>query len=421
MKMKINKKAWKSAVLSCGLLSLALFASCGDGVIGQTPTDGDAPGQVTDVQITSIPGGAEISYTLPKDEDLLYVEARYKMKGKECNLKASCFTNKITIQGYADVDEHDVELIAVDRSKNSSAPVSAKFTPLENPVYAIAKSIEMKRGLGGIGITWKNITEAAIKLFVYAADDAGAMQLVEVLSSEMKDGSYDLHGYDDQERRFAVLIKDHWDNPSDTISGYFTPRYEKEIPGKDFKRFLCPEDNNTSLGGNWGWEKMFDDVAGVDNNGWHTSSNGTGHGVYFTVDLGHKVKLTRIKLWQRGGSWPYRQNNVRQFEVYARAESPENIYSEHGTDDTEYWSQGFRTDAANWNHLMHCITPKPSGFDNFDITAADKEYAYLGHEYLVDEDAPAVRYVRFTIDETWGGGDLFNCSELKFYGKIVDE
>lgn len=418
MKSIFNHK-WSKGLLLGGVFSLALFTSCGDDVIGQTPTDGDAPGQVSNVEVKNIPGGAQITYDLPKDEDLLYVEARYTSKGKKCNVKASCFENHLTIEGYGDMDEHQVDLVCVDRSQNASAPVSVNIKPLENPVYAVSRSLKMEKGIGGIGLTWENATQAAINLQIYAADSLGTMQLVEVLASQVENGSYDLRGFDDQERRFAVLVKDHWDNVSDTISGYFTPRYEKLIPKSDYKRYIFPEDNNTNLGG-WNFEKMFDDVTGVDNNGWHVQKNGSGHGVYFTVDLGHKVSLTRYMMWQRGGGWPYRQNNARHWEVYGLVGEPNDVYAQHSQNDQDYWANGFRDDSANWIHLMHCITPKPSGYDNYDITSADIEYANMGHEYIFDENAPAVRYLRFTIDETWGGGDLFNCNELSFYGKIVE-
>lgn len=414
----VRKKIFSSWSI---LFSISLLYSCSEDPLGQTPTDSSAPAQVTNVKVENIPSGAKITYTPPTDEDLLYVEARYTINGKQRNVKVSCFEDELTIQGYADMDEHGVELYSVDRSKNYSEPVKVSIKPMENPVFTISRSIEMERGVGGIGIKWKNESEAMVSLQMYAADSLGSMQLVEVLSTQTKIGAYALRGFDDQRRRFAVVVKDHWDNVSDTVSGYFTPRFEQIIPKDGYKRFLLPEDNNTELGGSWAWSKMFDGVAGVDGNGWHVRTNGSGHGVYFTIDLGHKVKLTRYKLWQRGGNWPYRQNNPRSWEMYGRVDDPEDIYNEHSQNDKDYWAQGFREDAANWTHLMHCITPKPSGYDNFEITSADIEYGNMGHEYEFGEDAPVVRYIRFTINETWGGGDLLNINELSFYGKIVDE
>ncbi|WP_417189870.1 DUF4959 domain-containing protein [Bacteroides sp.] len=403
------------------LLFAVLLWSCDEDKVGQLPTDGTAPGKVRNVVVQNVPGGALISYDLPIDEDLLFVEARYEQKGMMRNVKASCFEAKLAIEGFADQNEHSIQLFCVDRSNNYSEPVSVTINPEENPVFAIGRSVEMKRGIGGIDITWKNGLKTVINLQLYAADGEGQLQLVEVLASDATEGAFSLRGYDDQKRRFAVIVKDRWDNYSDTISGFFTPRFEQIIPKTGYKRTILPEDNNTELGGNWAWGKMFDDVTGVDNNGWHVRTNGTGHGVYFTVDLGHKVELTRYMLWQRGGGWPYRQNNPKRWRVYGCVEELESVYKEHALDDVEYWSNGFREDEKNWTLLMNCHTEKPSGFDNLDITEYDKEYAALGHDFVFAENLPAIRYVRFTIDETWGGGDLFNCNELAFYGKIVDE
>lgn len=398
-----------------------LLQACNEDPIGQTPTDGKAPGAVTNVSVQNIPGGAQISYDLPLDEDLLFVEARYEQKGITRDVKASCFEPTLTIEGFSDQDEHQVQLFCVDRSNNYSEPVSVTIKPGENPIFAIGRSIEMTRGIGGIDITWKNERATVINLLLYAADEEGQLQLVEVLASDAATGSFSLRGFNDQKRRFAAIVKDHWDNYSDTISGFFTPRFEQLIPKADYKRLLLTEDNNTQLGGNWAWEKMFDGVTGVDNNGWHVRTNGSGHGVYFTIDLGHQVELTRYMLWQRGGGWPYKQNNPKRWKVYGRTESPELLYKEHALDDTEYWGGGFREDTENWTLLLDCRTEKPSGFDNPDVTESDKEYANLGHDFIFPEDLPAMRYLRFTIDETWGGGDLFNCNELSFYGKIVNE
>ena len=404
------------------LLTFAiLLQSCGDVKVEPFFTDSTAPGKVENVVVQNISGGAMLSYELPKDEDLLFVEARYELKGIVRNVKASCFESKLIIRGFADQEEHDVQLYCVDRNNNYSEPVSVKFKPEENTVFAISRSIKMNGGIGGIDISWENELKTIINLLFYAANEEGQLQLVEVLASDVAKGAFSLRGFDDQERRFAVMVKDRWDNYSDTISGYFTPRFEQLIPKAGYKRFKLPEDNTTDFGGYWFWEKMFDDVAGVDNNGYHASSNGTGHGVYLTIDLGHQVELTRYMLWQRGGEWFYRQNNPKRWRVYGRAENPELIYSEHPISDVEYWENGFRDDTKNWTLLMTCRTEKTSGFDNPNITDTDREYAFLGHDFLFAEELPAMRYLRFTIDETWGGGNLFNCSEMAFYGKVVDE
>lgn len=414
-------------ILIYSLIVLAgIFQACKEEMVGQPATDSTAPGQLTDVQIENIAGGAIFTYKLPIDEDLLYIEAQYERNGKTTDMKASCFESSLKLEGYADTEEHEVKLYAVDRSMNYSAPVVVKIKPEENPVTAISKTLTMTGDIGGVHVTWENTTRTPINLMVYAADATGAMQLADVVYTSIAEGDYYLRGYDDQKRRFGVLVKDRWDNYSDTIADYFIPRFEQAIDGKGIKKIQLTEDNNTTLGGNYYFSNMFDGVHVGDASFWHTKDAQTDpeHGCYFTIDLGHLVKLTRYKLYQRGGSWYYTHHNPKVWEVYARAEDPKLIYQTHYENDIDYWAQGFREDSENWYHLMHCVPIKPSGFDNPVVTAEDSEYAVNGHEFIISEDAPAVRYIRFTIDQSWGGGihpTLCHISELEFYGKIVDE
>lgn len=400
--------------------------ACTEDPIGQTPTDGVAPAPLSNVQVTNIPGGATFTYQLPKDQDLLYVEAKYEMKGVMRNVKASCFENKLTIQGYADTNERQVSLYCVDRSNNYSEPVVVNISPETTPVVAIVESMTMAGDIGGVHITWKNEARASVNILLYAADSLGTMQLTDVVYTSVAKGSYYIRGFDDTKRRFGAVVKDRWENYSDTVSGIFTPRYEKLIPKKGIKKVQLTDDNNENLGsGVWQFGQMFDDLTG-DTNGWHTVDTWSGeyeHGPYFTIDLGHKVKLTRYKLWQRTGNFCYRHMNPKVWNLYTRTEDPTLVYKTHPIDDRTYWTQGFRTDAANWVHFTESRTEKPSGFDNPVITVEDTEYAAAGHEFIVDEDAPAVRYIRFTIDQTWVGGmrpTVVHIAELEFYGKIVD-
>lgn len=416
----------KKLLLYSILLLTACLQACTEDPIGQTPSDGVAPAQLSDVQIVNIPGGATFTYQLPKDQDLLYVEAKYEMRGAQHNVKASCFENELTIEGYADTNEHQVSLYCVDRSNNYSEPIVVNITPKTTPVITIVKSMTMTGDIGGVHITWENEMRAPVNVLLFAADSLGIMQLTDVVYTSVVKGSHYIRGFDDTKRRFAAVVKDRWENYSDTVSGVFTPRYEKLIPKKDIKKIQMTDDNNENLGSQvWQFGQMFDDLTG-DTNGWHTTNTWSGeyeHGPYFTIDLGHKVKLTRYKLWQRTGTFCYQHVNPKVWHLFTRKEDPTLVYKTHSIDDRAYWAQGFRTDAENWFHFMECRTEKPSGFDNPLVTVEDIEHASAGHEFIVDENAPAVRYIRFTIDQTWVGGihpTVMHIAELEFYGKIVD-
>lgn len=418
----------KRLLLYSVLLLIGILQACKEDPIGQTPTDSVAPGKLTDVKAVNIPGGATFTYKLPLDQDLLYVEAKYEMKGIVRNVKASCFENKLIIEGFADTNEHPVSLYCVDRSNNYSEPVVLNITPGETPVHLIGKTLTLARDIGGVHVVWENETQSAVNVLLYAADSLGVLQLADVVYSSVAKGDYYLRGFDDSERRFAVLVKDRWDNYSDTISGVFTPRFEQLIPKKDIKKLQLTDDNSENVGdGTWQFYQMFDDITQGDGNGYHSQNAWTApyeHGAYFTIDLGHKVKLTRYKLWQRGDTWPYTHHNPKVWSIYGREGDPKKIYDFYYENDRDYWANDFKDDRTNWPMFMQCRSEKPSGFDNPVITSEDLEYAHGGHEFIFDEDAPPVRYIRFAIEQTWGGGTrptLLHIEELAFYGKIVDE
>src|SRR5690625_538562 len=60
-----------------------------------------APSPVSHVQVENLPGGARISYSLPKSEGLLYVMAQYTLKDSlPVEKKSSYYKNSITIAGF---------------------------------------------------------------------------------------------------------------------------------------------------------------------------------------------------------------------------------------------------------------------------------------------------------------------------------
>ena len=89
------------------------------------------------MNVKNIPGGAILSYTLPDDEDLLYVKAVYNLKEGLAEAKSSLYTDTIKVVGFGDMEPREVSLIAVDRSRNESAPVKVTVNPEEPPVLTI--------------------------------------------------------------------------------------------------------------------------------------------------------------------------------------------------------------------------------------------------------------------------------------------
>lgn len=107
----------------------------------------------------------------------------------------------------------------------------------------------------------------------------------------------------------------------------------------------------------------------------------------FTFDLGQTVKLNRFKQWQRlGDGVVYEIQNVRKFEVWG---SP---------------TPNVNASFEGWTKLGEFESVKPSGAPWQSNTDADKAFAAAGETFIVSPSAPAVRYIRYVVKETWSTG-----------------
>src|SRR5690606_32952890 len=95
--MKILKTRHKNIVLLlCGVLFM--LSSCDKVELrGNLEQDDVAPGSVTDVSFEDLPGAAKINYSLPDDQDVLYVVGEYNIRpGVGYNVKSSYYSNSLT-------------------------------------------------------------------------------------------------------------------------------------------------------------------------------------------------------------------------------------------------------------------------------------------------------------------------------------
>ncbi len=64
---------------------------------------------------------------------------------------------------------------------------------------------------------------------------------------------------------------------------------------------------------------------------------------------------------------------------------------------------------------------KPSGLPVGELTQDDWDARHAGDEFNVPLEAPAVRYLRVEVLETWGRTQHFAISELEFWGNYQEE
>ena len=110
----------KKTILMLSMASFLFWAgtSCDDGSKEPLVKDATPPGPVSNPKAKPMPGGAQITYDIPADEDALYVEGSYKRNGKKVIARSSVYSDTLLIEGLNSTEPQEVELVVVDRSEN---------------------------------------------------------------------------------------------------------------------------------------------------------------------------------------------------------------------------------------------------------------------------------------------------------------
>ena len=383
-------------------LLFAMYA-CQEDPVGQQPTDQTAPGAVTNVEVTNTPGGARLTYTLPGDEDLLYVKAVYERNGQVCENRTSLYRETLVVEGFGDMEPHEVKIIAVDRSRNESAPVKVTINPLEPTVLSVGRSLDVIPDFGGLAVSWQNDARANISITIMEESEM-LMEYVhiETFYSAMATGKGTVRGLDTITRKFGAYVQDHWGNRSETKFYELEPYYETEFDKTLFRAAWLPNDaNHGHVGfGRWDYlESLWDGRWG--DNGDNSGFSSDGNNVMpqsFTMDLGVVGRLSRIRIHQRAGGWQFAEGNPHFFELWGC----------QTLDGSGNWS--------SWTKLADLESIKPSGLPLGQTSNEDLDRAINGEDFFLPAGNPKVRYLRMNILRTWGLGNNINFCELKVYG-----
>lgn len=376
-------------ILFIPLAGTLLLAACQNAKLtGPISKSGTAPGPVSNVTVENTSGGAKITYNLPGDAGLFYVEANYEIRpGVPAQSKSSYYTNTLIIQGFGNTDPREVKLYAVNRAEQKSEPVSVTVNPLTPPVETAYKTLTYEKTFGGIHATFTNATSADIVADVMYKDSTGDWVDYDKYYSSLPNNAFSVRGLPPTPTTFGVFLKDRWDNHSDTLQQEITPIYEAQLDKtkyKDMTSYLpgTPE----PYSGSYHMEKMWDDNL---SSMYHTTqdvSKGAGFPLHFAFDLGTESKLSRMKIWPRQGSWAYNHGNVKDMEIWGTNEDP------------SLWSP---FNFNGWIKLAeyHCF--KPSGSPVGTNTDADIQLSVAGQEVEFPISDPSVRYIMFNVIDSW--------------------
>jgi hypothetical protein len=386
------------------LLLLVWTTACKEEERGQYAVDSIPPGQVSNVSVQNVAGGAIITYTIPDDDDLLYVKVVYTMSdGTKAVQKSSAHTPVIKVEGLGYCRKQTVQLICGDRSGNESTPVLQEIEPLDSPIYDIYQSLKMQEDFGGVKVIWDNPLKENIVLTLYVQDESQQFVETQNVYSNSASGSFNLRGYPDVERIFAVSIRDRWSNKTEKMSGTFTPRKEQKLDRLKFSRWNPSGIPYYALDASWSIERIWDGL--IINPGFSFPQT-VNLPQSITFNLGQTAYLNRIKFWQRTDpeTQIFNGYSTKRFQLYGSA------------------SPNVSADFDTWVFLGDFTSQKPSGLPIGQLTQEDMDYVIAGEEFTVEynSDVP-IHYIRFHIMETWSGGmNVAQLVELEFYGQIIE-
>jgi hypothetical protein len=393
---------------------IMVFFSCEVEESGPLTSDSTAPGPVSEVMVTNLPGGAKISYTIPDDEDALLVEAIYKLdNGKQVTSKSSIFKDFVLVEGLRKVQPQEVALVTVDRSNNRSQPVIVSITPETAPIDKLFSSFELVEDFGGVRLYFNNEDKIAAEILLYAADEKGNLVYSQsAFISDDQRSRQTFREFPPVPNKFGVSAIDRWNNVTEILEAERTPLEEIKLDIWKFKEmFLTGDEPNCC-----GWVMPFLWNERIADPGFHTTHIAPGSIVppytekyhIFTMDLGVKAKLSRFKFWQRQRADKdglYSHGNPRYFEVWGIDEIP----ADKGAS------------LEGWTKLIeNGEVVKPSGAPAGTNSAEDLAKAASGEEYDFPIEAPPVRYIRFVNLQNWAGTKFMFLTELNFWGQIAE-
>tara|TARA_A100001015_G_scaffold298373_1_gene381040 strand:+ start:1105 stop:2319 length:1215 start_codon:yes stop_codon:yes gene_type:complete len=383
------------------LLLISIVVSCES----EDKKDTTPPGELTITSTEATYGGAIISYTLPNDDDILYVRADYTNgKGEAVFRTVSKHVNQIEVSGFVVEEDVTVSLTVVDENQNKSKAVVHEIRPLQSFIYLVQESIEIVPDLGGVQVSWENIEEKTVFIYLHIAD--GDEEETRILSSSNATENIFVRGLEAKELGFSTKVEDFDGNITSLIEeGYYTPLFEEKI-NKDTWALV----SNLSIDGNAYegatvnfWDDVVDTFETNSDNSYFIINRNDNGGVLrwpldIVIDLNKKVKINRFKIWQRAfwyngpGDQPYyyQSENLRSFDLFVSM------------------------DKSEWALLGSFQIEEPT---NGDISQALLDEAVAGHNFNLDEISPEFRYLKFSITSNFGSDSFCHGSEISLFGR----
>ncbi|NGM62633.1 DUF5126 domain-containing protein [Sphingobacterium sp. SGG-5] len=384
--------------------TILLFVGCKESQHTPMVHDGSVPGSLSNIKVENMPGAAKISYTLPDDPNVLYVQAEYSLLSGETKVvKSSVSKNYVLLEGFYSTTERPVKLFAVSRSEvPSDAPSVITIKPLTSPIENARATLEVFETFGGLGLKFLNETQASYIIYtLYKDTETGNwIEHDRFYVSDAREVKFAVRGLAAETKDFGIYFVDKWKNHSDTLFRTLTPLYEEEMDKSLFANAMLFDDYYTPRYAAYPLSMLW-------------TPGGTTYFLmqpapeltlpnWFTIDLGRAYKFGRMRVNQLSHSdtWQFASGSPRVFEIWGS-----NVKS---------------TNWDDWTLMGTFESIKPSGEPLGTLTADDRALNARGEDFDFEPMDESFRYVRFKTKETWGGNPDVTLLELTFWGQIAN-
>lgn len=424
---------------------------------------------VTNISWEPTSGGAIITFTAPKSNDLLYVKASYENSlGEAVYNVCSVYDNRIEISGLIDeTKKYPVEISAVDKNGGESPVETIYVTPGKAYLNIVKENITFSTIIGGVNIKWHNPSGAPVGgktihvVLTYSTDDGTETRFI---SSSQEDVDINVRGISPGEREFSYSLEDQIGNKlPESEKMVFEIMEELNVPkfiddDLGYRTYIWTlVDEQTTLREVWEnknaavFDGIIDTAGSADDNSYAgTDCVEAGYGstmpwdtdqLDIVIDMHQVINISRIKAWQRAywygwddiGYWwstdgtciteyYYCWNNLKSFKLFGSMDAKEWFLIQH-CDIATNTTAGPLPENKVWTNDDEPRHSNGADYEHYGPTNESREIGRAGHIWELEALSPDVRYIRIRFTSNWDTShtECSGLSEIEIYGGLVEK
>ena len=421
---------------------------------------------VSNIEWEAVSGGAIITYTAPKDNDLQYIRADYVNSLDEAVFNVcSIYDHRIEISGLMDENkEYPVTLTAIDKNGASSPVAVIKVRPSRAYINIVKDNISFSPIMGGVLVSWHNPSGAVTggkPVHVSLSFNTALGPETRYISSSQENVAINVRNIEPGDYSFTYTIEDNVGNKADIKEGFemniqeevTIPKYTEDENGyRTYIWELVPE--LTTVKEIWEFKNasVFDGVIDRRESAGDNSYAGTDASQYspgqlqwdtdqldIVIDLHQTVTISRLRAWQRAywyewddiackwcvDGWCYTEyyyqpQNLKSFKLFGSMDKEEWFLIEHCDISTNTTAGPL---PINKTYTDAEYPDRNGGYDFWGPNEESLQIGREGHLWELQTLSPKCRYLRIRFTSNWDKSkrQVSGLSEIEIYGGIVSE